>query len=159
MRFLWVGGNIRGRDALEFEHDRRALGLDGVCARVPAATDVLDYYCAMDVFALTSREDPFPLVMLEAGANGLPVVCFADSGGGPEFVESDAGLIAPCQDVMAFANHLLKLHDEPHLREELGAGALSKVRANYSTEAQAPRLSKTIERYLGGVSGADGAGL
>ncbi|MGH9160194.1 MAG: glycosyltransferase family 4 protein [Vicinamibacteraceae bacterium] len=150
VRFLWVGGSARGKDALEFEHDRRALGLEGRCARVPAATDVLDYYCAMDVFALTSREDPFPLVMLEAGANRLPVVCFADSGGGPEFVESDAGLVVPCQDVAAFANCLLKLRDDPSLREALGAAALSKVRANYSVEAQAPKLSKTIERYLTG---------
>jgi glycosyltransferase involved in cell wall biosynthesis len=148
VRFLWVGGSSGGKDALEFDHDRRALGLDGRCARVAAATDVLDYYCAMDVFALTSREDPFPLVMLEAGANGVPVVCFAGSGGGPEFVESDAGLVAPCHDVAAFANHLCKLHDEPDLRDALGARALDKVRANYRTEVQAPKLSTTIERYL-----------
>src|SRR5205085_2062404 len=95
VRFLWVGGDLAGRDALEFDHDLQAFGLEDRCMRVPVTGEVLDYYHAMDVVALTSREDPFPLVMLEAGANRVPVVCFADSGGGPEFVDGDAGRIAP----------------------------------------------------------------
>jgi glycosyltransferase involved in cell wall biosynthesis len=148
VRFLWVGGGVRDKEVLEFEHDLNALGLKDCCVRIPTAPDVLDYYCAMDVFALTSREDPFPLVMLEAGANGLPTVCFADSGGAPEFVESDAGLIAPCQDVAAFADHILKLHDEPNLRALLGTRALAKVRTHYSAAVQAPKLSKAIEGHL-----------
>jgi glycosyltransferase involved in cell wall biosynthesis len=94
VRFLWLGGETTGDRVLEFAHDVQALGLQGVCQRVAANSNVFDYYCAMDVFALTSREDPFPLVMLEAGSLGIPVVCFAGSGGTQEFVQDDAGLIA-----------------------------------------------------------------
>jgi glycosyltransferase involved in cell wall biosynthesis len=148
MRFLWVGGAVRDKDSLEFEDDLRARGLENRCVRIPAASDVLDYYCAMNIFALTSREDPFPLVMLEAAANGLPVVCFAASGGGPEFVGSDAGVVARYQDVSAFADHLKKLHDEPALREELGTAGFNKVRAHFTAMSQAPKLSTAITRHL-----------
>jgi len=158
VRFLWVGGEAHGPDVLEFEHDLHALGLDGRCVRVPAVANMLDYYCAMDAFALTSREDPFPLVMLEAGALSLPVVCFAGSGGGPEFVGSGAGLIAPCQDVAAFTNHLLRLHDTPSLRHALGDGASTKVRTCYNLETQAPRLRRTVERCLHRARAAAGSG-
>ena len=149
IRFLWVGGSRLGdKDALEFDYDLDRLGLSAKCSRVPSTADVLPYYSAMDVLAVTSREDPFPLVMLEAGAQGLPVVCFADSGGGPEFVGEDAGLIAPYLDVSAFASHLMKLQDMPDFRQQLGAVAADKVRTFYSVEVQAPKLMKVIEGCL-----------
>jgi glycosyltransferase involved in cell wall biosynthesis len=146
--FLWVGGGIRDKEVLEFEHDLHVLGLKHRCVRVPAASDVLDYYCAMDVFALTSREDPFPLVMLEAAVHAIPVVCFDGSGGGPEFVGPDAGLIAPYLDVPAFADHVSRLYEEPDLRQRLGGSAAQKVRTCYSFAIQAPKLLDVIRRSL-----------
>lgn len=148
VRFLWVGGDEQDKESLEFAHDVRVLGLQGCCRRIPTTAEVSDFYCAMDVFALTSREDPFPLVMLEAGAHGLPVVCFAGSGGGPEFAGEDAGLISPYLDNTAFATHIMTLHDVPDLRERLGAAALRKVRTHYGIETQGPRLLQSIERCL-----------
>jgi glycosyltransferase involved in cell wall biosynthesis len=148
MRFLWVGGPERGRDALEFAHDVRTLGLVDRLARVPATADVTDHYRAMDVFALTSREDPFPLVMLEAGGHGVPVVCFRDAGGGPDFVEEDAGLIADSMDLRGFAALVGRLHDDPELRRRLGGRALDKVRGVYTQDVQAGRIAETIERRL-----------
>jgi glycosyltransferase involved in cell wall biosynthesis len=150
VRFLWVGSGVEDREALEFTHDLRTLALEERCCRVPATADVLDYYSAMDVLALTSREDPFPLVMLEAGSHSIPVVCFAGSGGATEFVGGDAGLIAPYLDVAAFAAHLMTLHDAPKLREQLGAAASTKVLSNNSIAVQAPKLLKIIENCLPG---------
>jgi glycosyltransferase involved in cell wall biosynthesis len=147
-RFLWVGGGAEDKEALEFTHDLRTLGLQERCCRVPTTADVLDYYSAMDVLALTSREDPFPLVMLEAGSRSVPVVCFANSGGATEFVGEDAGLIAPYLDVAAFAEHLMRLQGTPRLRERLGAAAAVKVRTNNSIAVQAPKLLKIIEDCL-----------
>jgi glycosyltransferase involved in cell wall biosynthesis len=149
VRFLWVGGSgSENQDTLEFDYDLRTLGLTERCCRVPSTADVLPYYWAMDVFALTSREDPFPLVTLEAGGQGLPIVCFADSGGGTEFVGEDAGLVAPYLDLPSFAAHLMKLQDAPELRQQLGTAAATKVRTCFSVEVQAPKLMKTIEECL-----------
>lgn len=150
VRFLWVGGEAQDKESLEFAHDVRALGLQGCCRRIPTTAEVSDFYCAMDVFALTSREDPFPLVMLEAGAHGVPVVCFAGSGGGPEFTGEDAGLIAPYVDTSAFAAHIITLHDVPGFRERLGAEAFRKVRTHYGIETQGPKLLQSIDRCLPG---------
>ena len=148
MRFLWVGGGVQDQEVLEFTYDLQTLGLQERCCRVPTTTNVSDYYAAMDVLALTSREDPFPLVMLEAGSHGVPTVCFANSGGATEFVGEDAGLIAPYLDIAAFAAHLMRLQDMPTLREQLGIAASTKVRTNYSIEVQAPKLLKIIEHCL-----------
>lgn len=146
-RFLWVGGS--GDEVLRFEHDVRHLGLSTRCGQVSSISDVMDYYLAMDVFALPSREDPFPLVMLEAGACRLPTVCFANAGGGSEYVGEDAGLIVPYLDVAAFVAQLQKLRDTPELRQRLGTAAAHKVQKQYVVEVQGPRLRACIERCLG----------
>ena len=57
---------------------------------------------AADLLALTSREDPCPLVNMEAMESGLPVVAFDGAGGAPE-VLGDAGVCVPYLDVAAMA--------------------------------------------------------
>jgi glycosyltransferase involved in cell wall biosynthesis len=152
-RFLWVGGGGADRERLEFDHDVQAFGLQERCRCVASNAEVLDYYCAMDVFALTSREDPFPLVMLEAGALDLPVVCFAGSGGGPEFVADGAGLMVPYLDVAGFSTQLQSLRKSPQIRERLGAEASRAVRTRYSIEVQAPKVLQSIEACLAAACG------
>ena len=152
VRFLWVGGGNAGEDeALRFDHDVRGLGLAGRCRIVPNTADVTDYYCAMDVFALSSREDPFPLVMLEAAACSLPMVCFDGAGGGTEFVGEDAGLVAPYLDVAAFAAHIDALHKSPELRRQHGAAAARKVQTCHVVETQGPKMLASIKHCLSGT--------
>lgn len=148
VRFLWIGGDARDQASLEFAHDVCALELEERCCRISATDEVFDFFCAMDVFALTSREDPFPLVMLEAGVHGIPVLCFAGSGGGPEFTGQDAGLVAPYLDTTAFAAHIMTLHDAPDLHQRIGAAASRHVQTNYSVEVQGPKLLRSIECCL-----------
>jgi len=154
VRFLWVGGDGNDQGSREFDHDVRALGLHGLCTRVATTDDVVSYYAAMDVFALTSREDPFPLVMLEAGAQGVPTVCFDRSGGGPEFVGLGAGLVAPYLDTTVFADHVLRLIDDSGHRRALGDRAASLVKERYSVDTQAPKLLDLLERVLARSEGS-----
>ena len=67
-------------------------------------------YSASSVYALTSREDPFPTVALEALSVGVPVVAFEDSGGIPGFlVKESVGRVVPYCDVPAMAQAIVNL--------------------------------------------------
>jgi glycosyltransferase involved in cell wall biosynthesis len=146
IRFLWIGGDKEGDEALRFAHDAHCFGLTERCAVVPTIANVTDYYLAMDVFALTSREDPFPLVMLEAGAYRVPTVCFEGSGGGPEFVGTDAGLVASYLDLPGFAAHLDTLRNNPALRSKMGEAAERKVREKFAAHIQNGKIFDSIQR-------------
>ncbi|MEZ0608860.1 glycosyltransferase family 4 protein [Fibrella sp. WM1] len=54
------------------------------------SSDYFDYLNIADGFVLTSREDPHPVVMIEAAALGKPIAAF-DSGGVTEFVQPGMG--------------------------------------------------------------------
>ncbi|WP_341646914.1 glycosyltransferase [Thauera sp. SDU_THAU2] len=62
------------------------------------------YFKAFDVFALTSDHEPFGMVLLEAMAAGVPVIC-SDCGGGREVVEG-VGRTFPLGNAAALANVL-----------------------------------------------------
>ena len=59
-------------------------------------SDMAAWFSAADVFALTSREDPFPTVVLEAISAGLAVVAFAGSGG-ERNLSRTSGQVSSCR--------------------------------------------------------------
>lgn len=75
--------------------------------------DAADWFSAADAFCLTSREDPFPTVVLEALAAGLPVVAFEGAGGAPGVLTDERGLAVPMADPPAMAAALAKLLGRP----------------------------------------------
>lgn len=86
---------IMGVGRLERELKDLAVEL-GVEERVRFAGQIPDarrYFKAFDVFVLSSDHEPFGMVLLEAMAAGLPIVC-SDCGGGRE-VPGEAGWLFP----------------------------------------------------------------
>ena len=86
--------------------------------------DVEGFYAAANAFALTSREDPFPSVALEALSLGVPVVAFEGSGGIPDLLEDeDLGVVVKYGDAPLFAQSLTRL-----IRREHNAVAARRMR-------------------------------
>ena len=60
--------------------------------------EVSRYFAAADLYLLTSREDPFPSVVLEAFHAGLPVIGFSCAGGFTQIVTPRLGRLVPYED-------------------------------------------------------------
>ena len=93
------------------------------------------FHAASDVYALTSREDPFPNVVLESFDAAVPVVAFAGTGGAANLVQKVGGLVAPSQDLGKFAEAICQLLDNPQLTRELGEAAQSYVDEHFAFRA------------------------
>jgi glycosyltransferase involved in cell wall biosynthesis len=153
IHFVWVGGHSELLDAGALAHDLRRLGLEDR-VRFVDSTSVPDrYFSVFDAFALTSREDPFPLVSLEAALWSLPIVSF-DSGGASELVEGDdIGRVVPYSDVDAMVATILEIEADDGLHDKLGLAAREKV-ARYDVSVIAPQIAAVIERSGARPSGA-----
>jgi glycosyltransferase involved in cell wall biosynthesis len=81
--------------------------------------DTAIYYAGADVFALTSREDPFPCVVLEAMDAGLPIVAFSGSGGANALIDEGLGENVAKDDVPAFAAALRRIVEDSELRNAI----------------------------------------
>jgi glycosyltransferase involved in cell wall biosynthesis len=95
--FVWVGA-IDAK-MLQWLDDNYALGhpVHQQLKLVDFTENIAPYYSAADTFFLSSREDPYPTVVLEAMNAGLPVVVFRDNTGFDDLM-LDYGYIATQDD-------------------------------------------------------------
>lgn len=105
---VWVGHHDAGQVAAAVSALESA-GLSRHMHFVGLDFDTDDFYAGADVYALTSREDPFPSVLLEALSVGTPAVAFAGTGGGAALLERIGGATVPAFDVPAFADAVCAL--------------------------------------------------
>jgi len=98
------------------ENDLKQLAVDlGIAASVVFTGNVPDgrqYFKAFDVFALTSDHEPFGMVLLEAMAANVPIIC-SDCGGGAE-VARDVGQLFPLGDSEMLAKCLVNEYKSNH---------------------------------------------
>lgn len=105
------------------------------------------YFKAFDVFALTSDHEPFGMVLLEAMAAGVPVIC-SDCGGGREVVRG-VGRLFPLADAHALAACLLSLSEmDAAAGTALRQGQLLKLSNEYVDEVALPRFWRFRESSL-----------
>jgi glycosyltransferase involved in cell wall biosynthesis len=148
--FVWVGSPPPDAQFSEIQQEVRQAGLEPFVHFTGTVTNPMDYFSAFDLLALTSREDSFPLVMLESASLGKPIICFEGSGGAPEFVENDCGVVVPHLNVGAFAERVKELMMSPSLRRKLGKRAEEKVRERHDISVAGPKILEVIKRsYVG----------
>jgi len=82
--------------------------------------DTALYQAGSDVYALTSREDPFPNVVLESLDVGVPVVAFSATGGAAKLLEKVGGIVVPFEDVSAYAAAICQLLESQDYSTRLG---------------------------------------
>ena len=85
------------------------------------------YHVAADVYALTSREDPFPNVVLESFDAGVPVVAFEGSGGAAELVAEIGGQTVAYGDETAFSDSISLFLESAAMRRMKGEEACAHV--------------------------------
>lgn len=140
VRFIVIGDG-RLRQALELQSQQLELDKDVIF--VGGRKDPEYFYPALDVVALTSRNEGTPLTLIEAMANARPVV--ATSVGGVVDLLGDVvedgpyqvcrrGIAVPPGDEEAFAAALSRIIRDRSLRRELGERGLEFVEVNYSKE-------------------------
>jgi glycosyltransferase involved in cell wall biosynthesis len=85
---------------------------------------IADLMRSVSCFALTSHIEPYGVVVHEAAAAGLPILCTEFSGAGPSFVQDAAnGWLVPAGDVEAWAQAMLRMSSS----EESRLAAMSDV--------------------------------
>jgi glycosyltransferase involved in cell wall biosynthesis len=120
----------------------------GVASRVRflgRRDDVPAVIAAADVVALPSLDEGLPLVLLEAMAQGKPVVASA-VGGTPELVvDGETGVLVPPGDVDALVDALASVLGDPERARRLGEAGRARVREKFSADAAAEKILDLYE--------------
>ena len=128
IKFAWYGCPPYSDNYVDFcKFDAKRLGIDEFIEFKPASDEFAERLAQATAFILTSREDPYPLVILDSMANGVPFVCFEDAGGSATIAKSGPGIAIPYGDEQLFAESINYLIDNPARCEQLGRAGKKKV--------------------------------
>jgi len=135
-------------DAITAEAERLNVA-DRVHVRGPMALDqLMPLYRDFDIFVLPTRPgEGIPRVLLEAMANGLPVVTTEVSGIASLISEGENGLLVDEGSPAAMTSAVLRLIREPALRQRLIAGGYATARA-HTLERQAAGMMSVVASEL-----------
>lgn len=105
VNFRWVGAPSGMTKELKYELQQ--MDLQANVEFTGATSEVFKMFNNFDLFVLTSREDPFPLVVMEACALQKPVICFSGVGDITNLVGVIPKNVVPYTDVEVMAERIL----------------------------------------------------
>ena len=114
---------------------------------------VANYMAAADVFVLPSRREGCSNALLEAMAHELPCIA-TDSPGNDEVIDNETtGFLVEFDNLVQLQFVLIRLCDDPAIRQRVGQAAREHVRESFSLEQNAQRhidlyLANTLQSYL-----------
>ncbi len=98
IKFEWVGKlDLLHENIVKADLDK--LELNDVVEFSGLTSEPISKFSDFDIFLMTSREDPFPLVCLEVAQLGKPIICFDKGTGTVEFVKQGGGVVVPYMDI------------------------------------------------------------
>ena len=123
--FVWYGvddQNFTYAQDFVQQHD-----LGDYIRLMPSTSEIEQVFLGGDVFFLTARADPFPCVVHEAMACGLPVIAFRQGGGAPEIIGDDCGAIIDMADLKAGCDVVDRYLSDPDLYDQHSRNAIDKI--------------------------------
>ena len=111
--------------------------------------DVPKVLAGADILLLTSISEGIPLTLIEGMAARLPIVS-TDVGGVSEIVGDQVhGFLCPAKDSDALAERLVRLGNDPTLREQMGLAGCKEACGRFSEKMMHDQYERTIASMVG----------
>lgn len=146
----WIAGSLElaPATAAMIQAEVISRGLENCCQILGPRRDVPDLISAADVFVLSSRQEGFPITILEAMAAGKPVVATDVGGCAEAVVHGETGLIVPPEDPHALAEALKWVLTHPQDARRMGEAGRRRVEANFTVDAMVEQHSAVYEKVI-----------
>jgi len=138
IHFLWVGYAGDADDQQRLIHDSILAGVGNRVHWTGEVSDPGRYFSEFDLFAMVSREDPFPLVCLEAALHGSQSYASRTREASQSWWKKTRALWCHILICIQWAAGSWKLVENPALNAKFGKRARDKVLERHTIEQAGP---------------------
>jgi glycosyltransferase involved in cell wall biosynthesis len=132
--FRWAGA-MQGIELERLKYELKKSELEDKVFFQLSNSNLTDFYNNLDLFLLPSREDPYPLVILEAANFGVPSICFDSVSGSKDFIlNSNGGVAVPFLDIDATVEAIINFYRNPDYKKKLGQNANNHLKSTHSND-------------------------
>jgi glycosyltransferase involved in cell wall biosynthesis len=143
-RFILVGEGSLER---ELRDEIAALKIERAVRCVPPDVPLEEMLPLFDIFVLPSIEEGLSTALIAAMATGLAVIA-SNTGGIPEVITPESGLLVPPGDEAALAGAIRRLIGDEKLRRSMGEAAMARG-ADFDMRRTVERIMEVYVRLLG----------
>jgi glycosyltransferase involved in cell wall biosynthesis len=111
--------------------------------------DVPDLLNAADIFVLSSRQEGFPITILEAMAAGKPVIATDVGGCAEAVVDGETGLIVPPENPQALAEAISALISDIERARAMGEAGRSRVEREFTVDRMVEQHLELYQSIIG----------
>jgi len=146
--YLWLAGEGPLRQQLE--HKAEVLGIKPRVRFLGWREDVEALYATADIFVCPSRHEPLGNVVIEAWAQGIPVISTDSLGPGTLIKQNETGVLVPVDDSAALGRSIKHLAENPTLRDRLAEAGYNAYQTNHTEEAVVQQYLNFFQKITGG---------
>ena len=108
--------------------------LPGFCSK----DEVYKLYCNSSIYVMTSKEESFGLVLIEASSHKLPLIAFDSAQGAREIIKNNEnGYLIRNRNKEEMANKIIEMIENYELRKKIGLNAFNECQKyNYNNLKQ-----------------------
>lgn len=146
----FVGGTTAEIDVALFEAETRKREIDDQVKYLGRkyGEDKHKAFCDADIFVQPTKDDCFPLTLLEACQYKLPIVS-TDIGAVMDIVTpQENGLLAKVGDAESLADALQTLIEDADMRERMGKAGFKKYKEQFTLEVFEQRITEIIKNTI-----------
>jgi lipopolysaccharide biosynthesis protein len=147
IHFIWIDNDAVSLFHKSLEIDFKKAGINGHVHFIPKQKNAADYYAFFDVFLMLTKADSLPLVNLEVGLRGVPVICFENSAIATDYTALGLGRAVPYMDVAAMRDAVLDYYKNKAKLKSDARSMVDVVKRNFITTVQAPKLYALLNTY------------
>ena len=137
--YLWLAGEGPLRESLEKLAEE--LGIKPRVRFLGWREDTAALFAACDIFVCPSRHEPLGNVVIEAWAQGLPVIAADSMGPGTLIENMESGILVPVDDADSLARAIRGVINDPELAEHI-------ARRGREIYDQRFTESRVVQQYL-----------
>lgn len=132
IKFIWKGYNNGSSLYNLTNHEIKQSGMSELVFLEEKSKEIEEYFSRIDVLLLTSKQETFGLVLLEAANYFTPSITFKNVVGGSKFIEEYGGFTASYLSIHELVIILKKYYEDKELLELHGLKAHENLVANYT---------------------------
>ena len=142
--YLWIAGIGPEERALKALADE--LGVTDRVRFLGWRAGVPALFAAADIFLCSSRHEPLGNMVIEAWAQGVPVVAAASQGPRQLIADGETGLLAPVDDADMLARQLARVIETPSFGVDLAGKGHDAFQKSYTEATVVAAYQEFFER-------------
>lgn len=144
IKFTWVG-NSNKQDLSKFKRKVKKLKIEKYIEYIGFSNNIPEILSKSDLLLLTSRNEAFPMVVLEAMASKLPVIATDCGGTNESIINNETGFIIPVNDPVAISSKILELYYNTEKRINFGKNGFIQFKNKFEIQKVVNEIEEILD--------------